>query len=304
MPVTSSSDPISSILTGDLVDRLRRLELFSRNRVVGNRTGDNASPLRGFSSDFLQHRQYFAGDSLRYLDWRVLAKSDRLVVKQFEELTNAPLYVLLDGSGSMGYAGVSYSKLEYAIRCAAILFYLMHLQQDTFGLWVFSEKVADRVPSGGSRRHLRHIFERLVSVQAAGETNFEGCLRQVEMQATRKGIVVVLSDFMAPPERLAKAMGRLRLRGHDLLVFHITDPTERQLDYVDFTRFRDLENGEVLGADPLTIGEEYTRQFDLHQLKLREECLAHGLDFVALPVSDDFETPMGDFLRHRMELML
>jgi uncharacterized protein (DUF58 family) len=304
MAVSPSHDPVTSMLSGDVIDRLRRLELFSRYRVVGNRTGDNRSPLRGFSSDFLQHRQYFPGDSLKYLDWRVLAKSDKLVVRQFEELTNAPLYLILDASGSMAYKGRSYSKLEYAVRCAALLTYLMHLQQDTFGLWLFREAVATRLPPGGSRRHLTRLFELLVTVEAKGETDYPAVFRQVEAQATRKGIVVVLSDFMTPPEEVAKLMGRLRLRGHDVLVFQIVDPTERELDYVDFTRFRDLEDGEVIGADPLTIGEEYTRQFVLHEHRLKEACFAHGLDFVTLPVSDDFETPMGDYLRHRMGVML
>lgn len=304
MPEPASHSALSSLLTGDQLDRLRRLELFSRERVVGNRTGDNRSPLRGFSSDFLQHRQYFAGDSLRYLDWRVLAKADRLVVKQFEELTNAPLYLVLDTSGSMRYTGHSFSKLEYAVRCAAILTYVMYLQQDTFGLWLLGEGAAQRLPVGGSRRHLGRTFEALVAVEGRGETDYARCLRQVEMQATRRGIVVVLSDFMAEPETLAKLMGRLRLRGHDVLALHIVDPTERELEYVDFTRFRDLEDGAVLGADPLTIGAEYTRLFDEHGRRLKEACLARGIELLTLPVCDDYETALGQYLRHRMELLL
>ena len=304
MPTPTAANPVNRLLTGELVERLRRLELFSREKVVGNRAGDNRSPLRGFSSDFLQHRQYFPGDSLRYLDWRVLAKADRLVVKQFEELTNAPLYLVLDASGSMGYAGRSFSKLEYAIRCAAILVYIMHLQQDSSSLWVIRDRLCERVPEGSSRQHLHRLFSRLVSLEPRGETGFAAGFAQVETQARRKGIVVVLSDFMAEPAALAKQMGRLRLRGHDVLAFQIVDATERELEFVDFTRFRDLEDGEVLGADPLTIAAEYTRLFDQHQLRLREACLAHGLDFTVLSVSDDYDTVIGEYLRHRMELML
>ncbi len=297
-------DAFASLLSGDLIERLRRLELFSRERVAGNRSGDNPSPLRGFSSDFLQHRQYFAGDSLRYLDWRVLAKSDKLVVKQFEELTNTPMYVILDTSGSMRYQGATYSKLEFAIRCAALLTYLMHLQQDTFGLWVFRETVVSRLPIGGSRRHLGRLFEVLITLEAEGETDYERAFQQVEAQATRRGIVIVISDFLVPPEEIARQMGRLRLRGHDVLAFQVVDPSERELQYVDFTRFRDLENGELIGADPLAIGDEYKRLFLLHEENLKKACLARGIDLVPLEVSDDFESALGNYLRHRMELML
>jgi uncharacterized protein (DUF58 family) len=204
----------------------------------------------------------------------------------------------------MRFAGASYSKLEYAVRCAGMLSYVMYLQQDSFGLWRCGERAAARIPCGSSRRHLGRIFEALVTATAAGETNYETSLRQVEIQATRKGIVVVLSDFMAEPEPLAKLMGRLRLRGHDVLAFHLVDPAERELSFVDFTRFRDLEDGAVIGADPLAIGEEYARQFALHERRLKEACLAHGIDFVTLLVGEDFETPLGDYLRHRMGVML
>lgn len=296
-------DPVTTLLNKETVDRLRNLELFSRLRVEGLHTGDSPSPLRGFSSDFLQHRQYFHGDSLRYLDWKVMARTGRLFIKEFEEITNTTMTVVLDTSGSMGFYAQGMTKLEFAMRCAAMLLYLMFTQRDYFSLHLFSRDAAQRIPPGSSRRHLRRIFEKLIQIKTADETNFEACFRHVEAQLPRKGLVVVFSDFMDDAAAIAKAMGRMRLRGNDVIAFKIYDPAELAFDFVDFTRFRDMENSELIPVDPLVIREEYRRQFQEHQLALQEECLSHGLDLKILPVGDHYETVMGEYLRRRMALM-
>ena len=300
----TNANPVGSLLSGEIAERVKRLELFSRLRVEGSRAGENRSPLIGFSTDFRQHRQYFPGDSLRHLDWRVLGRTDRLVVKQYEDLTNAEMAVVLDTSGSMGFAGSGMSKLEFAVRCAGILTYLMYVQGDNYSLHPFSDDASDRVPRGEGRRHLRRIFEKLVSVAAGGQTRFVECLLQVEACLRRKGLVIVLSDFMAEPGPVAKALGRLRMRGHDVIALQVFEPAERELDFVDFTRFRDLEDASVLGADPLLIRTEYRRQFDLHQLTIKEQCLAHAVDHLALPVADEYDEVIGDYLRRRAALIL
>jgi len=299
-----TADPVASLLSGEMVERIKRLELFCRLRVEGSRAGENRSKLTGFSTDFLQHRQYFPGDNLRYLDWRVMARTDRLVVRQHEEVTNAEVAILLDTSGSMAFAGEGMSKLEFATRCAALLTYLAYLQGDSFSLYLFDETAADHVRRGSGRRHLQRVFEKLVSVGPRGETRFAECFREVEARLVRRGLVAVLSDFMAEPEPLAKSLGRLRMRGHDVIAFQVFDPDEREMDFVDFTRFHDLEDGSVLAADPLLIQAEYRRQFDRHQLMLKEHCLAHAVDHVVLPVAAEYDEVIGDYLRRRAALML
>jgi len=296
------SNPASSILDGPVVERIKRLELFSRLRVEGSRPGENRSPRLGFSTDFSQHRQHFPGDGLRHVDWRVLARTDRMVVKQYEDLTNAEMAVLVDVSGSMGFAGAGMSKLEFAVRCAGILTYLMHVQADSYSLQLFGEGVGQFVPRGSGRRQLRRVLEMLVAAAPAGQTRFVECFRQVESRLRRKGLVIVLSDFMAEPGPVAAGLGRLRMRGHDVVAFQVFDPAERELDFVDLTRFRDLEDGSILAADPVLIRQEYRRQFDLHQLAIKEQCLAHGFDHVVLPVADEYDEVIGDYLRRRAAL--
>ncbi|MCG2660962.1 MAG: DUF58 domain-containing protein [Kiritimatiellae bacterium] len=300
----AAADPVTTLLQQATVDRLRDLELFSRLRVEGLYAGESPSPQRGFSTDFLQHRQYFPGDNLRYLDWKVMARTGRLFIKEFEKITNTTMTVVLDTSGSMGFYAHGMSKLEFAVRCAAMLLYLMFMQHDRFALHLFDSDAVQRIRPGGSRNHLHRIFERLVQLKPAHATRFEACFRHVEEQLPRKGLVVVFSDFMDNAAVIAKALGRMRLRGNDIIAFKVFDPAELDFNFVDFTRFRDMENSELIPVDPSVIREEYRRQFQEHQLALQAECLAHGLDLMVLPVGDDYEAVMGEYLRRRMAFML
>lgn len=300
----ATQDPTLNLLSGDVVERVRRLELFSRLRVQGGRAGDNPAPGRGSSTDFLQHRPYVAGDSPRHLDWRLLAKTDRLYVRQYQEHTNAEMLVAVDLSGSMRFRGRGrFSKYEYAVRCAAVLFYLMHLQRDSFSLLLFGTAPGPLVPRGSSRTHLRRIYQALVTPEPAGPTHFTHCFRLLEGLFARRGLVLVLSDFMADPDAIGTALGRLRMRQHDVVALQLFEPTERSLPFVDFTRFRDAEDGSVLGVDPLTVKHEYERQFARHQQRLKQACLARGIDHVALPVADDYDTAIGEYLRRRAALL-
>lgn len=296
--------PVTSLLTGDIVERVKRLELFSRFLVEGMLTGENRSPFKGFSTDFLQHRQYAYGDNLKYLDWRVFGKTDKLVIREFEEQTNAQMNLVVDISASMRFAGDGFSKHEFAIRCAGLLAYLMHIQRDDFGVFLFNNNVVEHFRPASSKRHLARVFERLVAVEPAGETVFKDCFAMVEARVARRGLVSVFSDFMDKPDDITQSLGRLRMRGHDVIAFQIYDEAEQDIEYIDFTRFRDLENGQILSVDPLLIREEYCRQFRMHQEGMKAGCLKHGVDHVLLPVSSQFDKPLGDYLQRRMAMML
>lgn len=300
----TDGNPVASLLTGDVVERIKRLELFSRRRVEGTLTGENRSPFKGFSTDFLQHRPYSYGDNLKFLDWRVFGKTDRLFIREFEEQTNAPVNLILDISASMAFAGEGLNKHEFAVRCTGLLAYLMHVQKDDFGLFLFNNNVVEHLRPASSKRHLSRVFERLVTVQPAGETVFRECLASVEARISRRGLIAVFSDFMDRPEEIARSLGRFRMRGHDVLAFQVYDEAEKELDYIDFTRFRDLENSQVIGVDPLLIRDEYRRQFLLHQQAMKVGCLQHGVDHVLLPVSDPFDRVLGEYLQRRMSMML
>lgn len=294
-----ATDAISSILSGDVVERIRALELFARQRVEGSRLGDNRSPLLGVSPEFVQHRAYLPGDNLRHVDWRIVAKTDRMMTKRFAEFTNTRAAVALDISGSMAYQGAGMSKHEYALRAAAILFYLMSLQRDAFSLCLMEGKGLEWTDSASSRRHLALVFERLLSARPQGAAELPTTIERLGHRLRGRGLLIVISDFMDDPMAIATAIGRLRVRGQDVIAFQVFDAGERDIDFVDFTQFRDLEDGSLIAADPLLIREEYRRHFLAHQLQLKEQCLAHGVDFAALEVSDHYEILIGDYLRRR-----
>ena len=300
----NTTTAVSSLLSGEIIERIKQLELFSRRRVEGALAGDNQSPFKGASTDFMQHREYNYGDNLKYLDWRVYGKTGRLYIKEYEDVTNTPLYLVVDISTSMDFQGYTYSKHEFTVRCAGLIAYLMHIQRDDFGLFLFNQAISEYTRPASSKSHLARTFEELVTTEPTGETAFEDCFLSVQSQATRKGLIVVISDFMHEPVLLARSLGSLRSKGHDIIAIQVYDELEKELDYIEFTRFRDLETDEITAIDPLLIQRDYKEQFELHLHDMKAECLKQGIDHVAAEVCDNFDTVLGTYLQKRMALML
>ena len=290
------------IVEADVIERIRRLELFSRFRVEGFMNGTNKSPYKGFTADFLQHRQYFPGDNLKYLDWRVYGKSERLVVRQYEELTNTRVSVILDISNSMAYQDTGMTKHDFGIRCAALIFHLAFLHKDSFSFSTFHTERASHIPFGSSKRHLTRIFRGLVAEEPGGQTNFKNGLQETTAPLKHTGLTIVLSDFMADADQIVPLISRFRFQGSDVIAMQIFDPSEREMDFTTITRFHDMEDNEILVVDPQIIQNDYQREFDAHQVEMKEACQRAGFDFTALPVSDDYDVPLMAYVRKRMEL--
>lgn len=292
-----------SLVDGDLADRLRRLELFSRFRVEGVLNGPNKSPYRGFSTDFLQHRQYYPGDNLKHLDWRVYGRSGRLMVRQYEEFTNARLRVILDASGSMQHQGDAMRRWEFAVRAAAILLYVGFLHRDSLSLSTFFTHRRNHVPCAGGKGQLLRCYRQLLAEEASGETDFEEGLNAALAGSRHRGLTVVLSDFMAAPDAIAKRLARLRFQGSDVIAMQIVDPSETDLDFNTRVRFHDLEGPEVLVVDPQLMRRAYREAFAEHTLALKSACERYGFQHVQLMVQDQFDVPILEYLRWRMETL-
>lgn len=307
-PGTTNLQPFA-LFTGELADRIRELELFSRLRVQGVLQGSNPSTLKGFTSDFRQHRQYYPGDNLKYLDWRVYGKSERLFIREFEELTNAQVTVVLDISGSMAvgraslaaseHGGSPYSKHDFAVRNAAILLYLACLQRDQFSLALFRTDRVLHLPFRSGRSHLLRTFAALLEPEAAGGTDFLRGLANSTAHVRRRGLTVVLSDFMDDPELIVRQLSSLRFRGSDVLALQVFDPAEADVDFNSVTRFHDPENHDVVVVDPLLVRREYQHAFLAHQEAMRDACRQRGFDHALLPLGGAFERPIFEYLRWR-----
>lgn len=295
---------IAEIVSAEMASRVKELMLFSRYRVQGLFPGDNKSTRKGFSSDFMQHREYFPGDNLKYLDWRVYARTERFVVREFEENTNLDMYLVLDNSASMSFGGSLETKHAFAVKVAGVLLYLMLLQNDHFGLSLVSEALVAHTDPGGSRRHLRRVYEMLLAHEPAGVCDWLGALRLAQTRAKRRGLVIVLSDFMGEPEPIGKGLASFRSRGSDVIGFHLIHPEERELPQMNMTRFVDIEDGTVETVDPLTIRQAYQRQFEGHRKELRDEFTRRGVAYHSLIVGEDYEKAVGDYLRKREAMLL
>lgn len=300
---TSKLRHLSEVVPPETAARLKQLLLFARCRVEGRHAGDNRSVLKGFSTDFMQHRQYYPGDNIKYLDWRVFARTSRYVIREYEETTNLDLYVVLDVSGSMGFAGDSLSKHEYAVRAAAVFFYLMLSHKDSFGLSLFADGLVAHHAPGGGRRHLIQLYESLLAQVPRGVVDWRTALRLVQSRIKRRGLVLILSDFMGDPAEIGRGLSGFRSLGSDAIAFHIIHPRERALAQSTMTRYVDIEDQSAETVDPLLIRDAYERQFKEHALAVRDECTRRGIAYCDLEVNEDPHRAIGAYLRRRMAML-
>lgn len=272
------------------------LEFVARSVVEGFLAGLHRSPHRGFSVEFAEHRMYQPGDDLRYIDWRMFGRSDRYYIKQFEEETNLRAYLLLDASASMAWTsdpGSLPPKLWYAKQLAASLALLLLRQGDSVGLVGFDDVPRAHVAPRGGRRHWYEVLRALEPIKASGRTEADTALRDIAGRLRRRGLVILISDLLVDPETTKLALRFLRHRGHEVLVFHLIDPGERELPRVGDARFVDPETGEEV---PVSVAELRSVYRDAVERALREwqdQLVPQGIDYVVAGT----ERPMAEALR-------
>lgn len=240
------------------------IDIIARQVVHGFLLGLHRSPNRGFSAEFAELRAYQPGDDLRTLDWRMFARSDRFYVKQYEEETNLRAYILMDVSKSMEWSSRPSlpSKLWYAKHLAAALSLILTRQGDIVGLIAFHEKIVKQVRARGGKVHWRLLLQHLNALESEGRTDAESAIKRVAMRLKRKGLVIFISDLLVSPEETAKALIYLQHTGHEVLVFHLIDPGERDLPTTGETRFVDPETGESLQVSVADMRRQYQEAVD------------------------------------------
>ncbi|KAA3605695.1 MAG: DUF58 domain-containing protein [Planctomycetota bacterium] len=283
-----------------LLARLARLELRAKTAVEGLTGGQHRSPLRGASTTFAQHREYVPGDDLRHLDWRVIARSDRHIVREFEEETDLTGYLVVDGSASMNFKTQEWSKYDYATWTAAAIARLLAIQNDNTGLALTGgAEVNHWIPARRGERHWQHLVEALESAPVDGAGDPAEALVAASGRMERRGLVIWLSDCLGRADHATKAAARLRHAGHDLLVLRILDPAEIDFPYGRSTRFEPLELGEALLLDPRAVRQAYLEEFEKHGAELRRGLRALNADFRRLPTDEPLEAGLVEFLARR-----
>jgi uncharacterized protein (DUF58 family) len=288
-----------------VVARLSHLDVRARLVVEGFIAGMHRSPFHGFSVEFAEHRPYMPGDPLKNLDWKVLAKSDRYLVKQYTEETNLRCHLLLDLSGSMGFqsARASLSKFEYARSLAAALAYLMLGQQDAVGALLFSDRQQGFVPARAVRSHLDILLKALAAGAPQGRTLLGPSLHELAERIKRRGLVVLLSDLMDKPEDVLAGLQHFRHRHHEVIVFHILDPDEIEFPFHDTATFVDMESGERLTTEPWEIGARYRERLEAWRERYRRACRERRIDYVPLDTRTPFDRALLAYLEKRAKLL-
>jgi uncharacterized protein (DUF58 family) len=272
------------------------LEFVARQVVEGFIAGLHRSPHRGFSVEFAEHRMYQPGDDLRYIDWRMFGRSDRYYVKQFEEETNLRAYLLLDASASMSWtssAGELPPKLWYAKQLAASVALMLLRQGDAVGVLAFDEETRVHLRPRGGRRHWYEVLRAIEPVGAAGRTEAGSALRDIAARLRRRGLIIVLSDLLVEPEATRLALKFLRHRGHEVLVFHLLDPGERELPGMGDARFVDPETGEEVPVSVADLRREYREAVEHALREWRDTLVPHGIDYTVI----ETDQPMAHALR-------
>jgi uncharacterized protein (DUF58 family) len=288
-------------LDPELLARLSRLSLDTRSLMNGPFAGKHKSPNKGSSIEFSEYRKYVPGDDVRKIDWRVYARSDRYYVKEFEAETNLRCYIVLDCSGSMKFAGESGAKIDLAKKIAASLAHVMIEQADTVGFTAFNDKSYMQVPPRSSGKHLRSIYEILDVIQADGKTAISKVLHDLAATIQKRALVIVISDFFHEVEPMLKAFQHLLHRKHDLSLFHLIDEEEVTFDFKQPYSFVDLEGGNAMLADPVSIRNQYLQAFGSYMKTFKERCTKMNIDYRLTMLNEGCEDLLAQFLVDRLE---
>ena len=299
-PTRAAHAAAAALIDPAVLARIDDLELVARTVVDGFIQGLHRSPYLGLSLDFAEHRPYMPGDDIRRIDWRVWARTDRYYLKQFEAETNANFTVLLDTSKSMAYGSGDVSKLDYGRFLAASLSYFSRKQKDRVGLITFDDRVREFVPTGA--RNLDEVLYGLHRSQPGPAGDLPEILTSAASRLSRRGIVALVSDLYDEPERVAAGLRALAVRGSDVIVFHVLDPTEIDFPFEDAASFEDLETGELMPVVPGSVAEGYRQAVREHTEAIRTACVKSRIDYVLLNTAQPLDRALFAYLSTRERL--
>ena len=275
--------------------------MLARQVVEGFTSGLHRSPHKGFSVEFKQHRQYVPGDEIRHIDWRVFGRSDRFYIREYEEETNLRSTLILDRSGSMGYAGsAGVSKFEYATKLAACLSFLMLQQQDSVGLVTFDTKIRRYIPPRSRVSHLKVLIDELEKGQVGGETELGDVFHDLVPKLHRRGLLVIISDCFGDVATFLKAMAHFRHAFHEILVFQIWDRDELDFPFRGWTQFDCLEQGGLKHLlDPALLRQAYLANLAKFRDDLTRGCRRHKIDLVPFVTDQPYADALAAYLSRR-----
>lgn len=289
-------------LSPNVLARAEALGIKARSIVEGLRVGDHKSPFRGFSVEFVQHREYVPGDDIRHIDWKSYGRSERYTIKQYEQETNFTAHLLLDGSKSMQYGEGASNKLEYAKLLTATLAYVIARQRDTVAFRVFDSQWRFELPASSSMANVNSILHTLESLKPAEKTSMGPLLQQLADVARRRGLVFLITDAFDEVDSILKGLKHLRFVGHDVTLFHVMHPDETEFPFTGNVKFDGLELPEEIKTRPHLIRPAYLKIVKEYLAELRKGCEAFRVDYVPLNTALPLEQVMSKYLVTRLQM--
>ncbi|HEX8372628.1 MAG TPA: DUF58 domain-containing protein [Chthoniobacterales bacterium] len=291
--------PEDSYLDPETLSRGEALGLMARRVVEGYRVGEHRSPFRGFAIEFAQHREYTAGDDVRHLDWKVLGRSDRYYIKQYEQDTNYVAHVVVDGSRSMSYGSGKVTKMHFAKALAACLSYLVLMQRDAVALALFDSEVRDYIPRTDNMGKIHHMMDRLAAFEATQSTGIGRSLKQIAQKTRSRGIVIIISDLMDDEEGFRTGLQRLSFSGNEVIVFQVLDSHELTFPFTGTWKFNGLEEETQLQTSPADIRKSYLKNFDEFRARTRHTCEKFNTHYVLADTSKSLAEVLSGYLAFR-----
>ncbi len=292
----------SKYLEPNIIASLEHLELQARQVVEGFISGLHKSPFHGFSVEFSQHRPYLPGDSLRFVDWKVYGRTDRYYIKQYEQETNLRAYILLDNSKSMQFGSGAMTKFKYAASLASAFAYLLIRQKDAAGLMLFDDKIRKVLPPRSVGSYLSQIYAEIEQAVPGKDTEISAVLHEAARQIHRRSLVILISDLLDDPVEVLKGLRHFSYDRHEVLVFHLMDAQEMDLNYSGEIVFEDLESNEHIKTQPAFIHGSYQEKLQNFLDFYRIQCSNHHINYNMIQTDMNFEEALTRFLLRRKRL--
>lgn len=289
----------SRFLDPEVLSRISNMEILARSTVEGFISGLHKSPYKGFSVEFLEYRPYIPGDDPMRIDWKLYARSDRRYIKEFEDETNTNCHILLDMSTSMEYSSARVTKLHYGAMLAASLAYFMIRQRDRVGLYLFDDRIRERIPPKSTHGHLVSMLHSLENLHSGGRTSMGKPFHELADAIRKRGLVIIISDLLDEPDSILGGLKHFRFDGNDVIVFQIVDPVELTLQFRDIVELEDMETGETLIIMGDEAREAYQENFRLFRDTMKNECGLLNIDYEVLETSKPLDFALFHYLSRR-----
>ena len=289
----------------EVLARISALKLRAMNLVEGLLSGNHRSRHKGSSVEFAEYKDYSPGDEIRHIDWKVVGKTDKYHVKQFEQSTNLKCTILLDCSGSMSYVSpnqTGMTKMDYARTLAASLSCLLLKQFDAVGLTLFNDQVVHHIPPRSKTSHLQHILHGLSTIEPQGITRIDRVIGTLVERLQSRGMLMLISDLFAREDDIHKDLKLLVSRGLEVVLFHVLHPDEVSLPFEGDIVFESLEDDPQIGLDPQDVREEYQKAVQRQIESFRSLCLGLRVDYVFLETTTPLDQALSYYLLKRQSL--